>query len=127
MDEHLSMLFINTRNTIADKVCEGIMSFDVSRVPTVETDWSKEGIGYWFHQKYCNCTPLTLDCCSEGWSEAMCNSRFFSLAELRYSPVKGELLAVTWALKKTWIFTLGASSLYVVTDHKPLLGLIKGI
>ena len=56
----------------------------------------------------------------------MCGSRFCSLAELRYSPVEGELLAVTWALKKTRIFTLGASSLFVVTDHKPLLGLIKG-
>ena len=33
---------------------------------------------------------------------------------------------MTWALKKTWIFTLSATSLYVVTDHKPLIGLIKG-
>ena len=50
-----------------------------------------------------------------------------SSVESRYSPVKGKLPAVTWALKKTWIFTLGATSLYVVTDHKPFIGLIKGI
>ena len=31
-DEHLSRLFVNTRNNIADKVCEGIMSYDMSRV-----------------------------------------------------------------------------------------------
>ena len=57
----------------------------------------------------------------------MCGSRFCSLAESRYSPVEGELLAVTWALKKTRIFTLGATNLFVVTEHKPLVGLIKGV
>ena len=57
----------------------------------------------------------------------MCGSRFCSPAESYYSPVEGELLAVTWALKKTRIFTLGATNLYVVTDHKPLVGLIKGV
>jgi len=64
---------------------------------------------------------------SEGWRVALCGSRFCSSAESRYSPVEGELLAVTWALKKTRIFTLGATSLFVVTDHKPLVGLIKGV
>ena len=57
----------------------------------------------------------------------MCGSHFCSQAESRYSPVEGELLAVTWALKKTRIFTLGATNLFVVTDHKPLVGLIKGV
>ena len=56
----------------------------------------------------------------------MSGSPFCLLAKSHYSPVQGKLLAVTWALKKTQIFRLGASSLYVVTDHKPLLGLIKG-
>ena len=57
----------------------------------------------------------------------MCGSRFCLSAESCYSPVEGKLLAVTWALKKTRIFTLGATSLYVVTDHKPSIGLIKGV
>ena len=57
----------------------------------------------------------------------MCGSCFCSQAESQYSPVEGELLAVTWALKKTRIFTLGATNLYVVTDHKLLVGLIKGV
>ena len=40
-DEELSKLFIKTRNDIADKVCEGIMSVDQSKITTVETVWSK--------------------------------------------------------------------------------------
>ena len=102
------------------------MSYDVSKVTTVKTDWSKEGIGYWLHQIYCNYTPSTLDCCSEGWRMGMSVSQFCSPAESCYSPIEGELLAVTWAIKKTWIFTLGTSNLFVIRDHKPLLGLIKG-
>ena len=47
---------------------------------------------------------------------ALCGSRFCSPAESRYSPIKGELLAVTWALKKTRIFTLGAAYLYIIRD-----------
>ena len=99
-DEQLKTLFENTKSTIADKVCEGIMSYDPSRVTTVETDWSKDGIGYWLRQKYCDCKQLKINCCSDCWRVAICGSRFCSLAESRYSPVEGELLAVTWALKK---------------------------
>ena len=58
---------------------------------------------------------------------ALCGSRFCPPAEYRYSHVEGELLAVTWALKKTRIFTLGAAHLYIITDHRPLLGLIKEV
>ena len=126
-DEQLKNLFVNTRNVIADKVSEGIMTYDVNRVTTVETDWSTDGVGYWLRQKYCKCTPLTLNCCSDGWRVSMCGSRFCSPAESRYSPVEGELLAVTWALEKTRIFTLGAPQLYIVTDHRPLVGLIEGV
>ena len=49
------------------------------------------------------------------------------LAESCYSPEEGKLLAVTWALKETRIFTLSTTNLFVVTDHKPLIGLIKGV
>ena len=37
-DEQLSKLFITTRNDIADKVHEGIMSFDSSKISTVHRD-----------------------------------------------------------------------------------------
>ena len=49
------------------------------------------------------------------------------LAESCYSPEEDKLLAITWALKETRIFTLSTTNLFVVTDHKPLIGLIKGV
>ena len=85
------------------------------------------GTGYAKNTINAQCTLLTFDYCSDGWRVSMFGSRFCLPAESCYSPVKGELLAVTWALKKTRIFTLGATNLYVVTDHKPLVGLIKGV
>ena len=99
----------------------------MNRVTSVETDWSQDGLGFRLRQKYCNCAELKPNCCIDGWRVVLCGSRFCSSAESRYSPVEGELLAVTWALKKTRIFTLGAAHLYIITDHRPLLGLIKGI
>ena len=86
---------MKVKNTIADKVCDGIMSYDTTRVTAVETDWSKDRIGYWLRQKYCDCKTLKINCCSNGWHVAMCGSRFCSSAESRYSPVEGELLAVS--------------------------------
>ena len=56
----------------------------------------------------------------------MCGSRFCSSAKSRYAPVKGKLASVGWALEKTRLFTLGCSELYIVTDHKPLISIIKG-
>ena len=46
-------------------------------------------------------------------------------AESRYSPVEGEALAVAWGMWKAKYFLLGAKDLYVVVDHKPLLGLYR--
>ena len=56
----------------------------------------------------------------------MCGSRFCSGAESRYAPVEGELAAVSWALEKTRLFTLGCSQLFIVTNHKLLMNIIKG-
>ena len=42
----MSELFKKTRHSIADKVSKGIMSYDMNRVTTVETDWSKDGISF---------------------------------------------------------------------------------
>ena len=56
----------------------------------------------------------------------MAGSRFCSGAESRYAPIEGELAAIVYALEKTRIFTMGAKNLILVTDHKPLVGLLKG-
>ena len=54
----------------------------------------------------------------------LAGSRFCTGAESRYAPVEGECLAAAWALAKTKYFTLGAPSLYLAVDHKPLLKIL---
>ena len=54
----------------------------------------------------------------------MVGSRFTNKAESNYAPIEGELLAVTYGLKKTRYYTLGSEKLTVCVDHKPLLGVL---
>ena len=58
---------------------------------------------------------------------SMVGSRFCSGAESRYAAIKGELAAIVCALEKTRIFTLGAKQLIIVTDHKPLINILKNV
>ena len=90
----------------------------------VRTDWSKEGMGYYLSQKSCKCKSLGPDCCTEGWRICLVGSRFNSDAKSRYAPIEGEVLAVAWALEQSKFFTQGCDKLVVVTDHKPLVGLL---
>ena len=80
-------------------------------------------------QKHCRCessgSGLNTHCCKQGWKVCAVGSRFTLPAEANYAPTEGELLGVTNALEKTKYFTLGCPSLYVGTDHKPLLGLLS--
>ena len=64
-------------------------------------------------------------CCNDGWKLIYAGSRFTNDAESRYSPTEGEALAVAWALRTSRLFTLGCPKLTVVTDHKPLLGILN--
>ena len=51
---------------LANKVKEGIQLFDVTRKTYLQTDWSKESIGYLL--QYCNCpTSQAPTCCPDGW------------------------------------------------------------
>ena len=52
----------------------------------------------------------------------MVGSRFTNKSESNYAPIEGELLAVTYGLKKTKYYTLGSEKLTVCVDNKPLLG-----
>ena len=54
----------------------------------------------------------------------MVGSRFTNKSESNYAPIEGELLAVTYSLKKTKYYTLGSEKLTVCVDHKPLLGVL---
>ena len=85
----------------------------------------KQGIGFFLMQKWCQCEKLHLSCCPEGWKLVLAGGRFTKPAESRYSPVEGELLAVTDALYKARHFVLGCDKLTVAVDHKPLLGILN--
>ena len=99
----------------------------VAAKPTcLQTDWSREGIGYLLLQKHCSCEPSNNPlCCTDGWKLVLTGSCFTSECESRYSPTEGEALAVTWALENARLFVLGCNNLIIVTDHKPLLGIFK--
>ena len=97
----------------------------------LQCDWSRDGIGFLLLQKHCGCDPPNpLDvsikpCCESGWKLVFAGSRFTSDAESRYAPTEGEAAAVAWALKSSRLFVLGCPRLVIITDHKPLLGILN--
>ena len=76
-------------------------------------------------QKYCDCAEISPICCKAGWKTCMIGSRFTNKAESNYAPIEGELLAVTYGLRKTRYYTLGLDKLTIGVDHKPLLGIVN--
>ena len=124
-DENLTQIFEKSKKLLIDMVKDGIRTFDTSRKTCLQTDWSKEGIGYLLLQKYCKCKEESPVCCPEGWKLVFAGSRFLTPTESRYSPTEGEALAVSWSLKHSRMFTLGCDNLLVVVDHKPLLGILN--
>ena len=103
----------------------GVKYFDVKRQTCLAMDWSRQGIGFFLLQKWCECTQIHPRCCNDGWKIVLAGGRFTKPAESHYSPVEGELLAVVDALQKTRHFILGCDKLVVAVDHKPLLGLLN--
>ena len=125
-DETLSDIFNKSKAELIHKVKEGVKSFQLGRRTCLQTDWSKQGIGYLLLQKHCSCTDDTnVHCCPEGWRLIFAGSRFTKPAESRYSPTEGEALAVAWGLEHSKMFTLGCTNLVVSVDHKPLLGILN--
>ena len=122
----LDSLFKKSKELIISAVKEGIQAYDPSLHTCVQCDWSRTGIGYLLLQKYCGCqmekAPI---CCNTGWKLVYAGSRFTTDPESRYSATEGEALAVSWSLNHARMFTLGCNNLTVVTDHKPLLGIMK--
>ena len=123
-DNNLEKLFQEAKSEIADKVLDGLTRFEVNRETGLTTDWCKAGVGFMLSQKYCNCPNITPSCCVGGWRTCMVGSRFTNKSESNYAPIEGELLAVTYGLKKTKYYTLGSEKLTVCVDHKPLLGVL---
>lgn len=124
--EELKQLFTACKEKILHQVNDGVKYFDLKRPTCLQTDFSQTGLGYLLLQKYCSCSmdhaPV---CCKEGWQLVFAGSRFTKGAETRYAPTEGELLAIAWSLHHSRVFTRGSPNLTVVTDHKPLLGILN--
>ena len=119
----MDKMFTHTKHMLADKVEEGIKSFDPARVTALLTDWCKHGVGFVMMQKQCHCpakqdgTPITL-CCTTGWLVCMVGSRFTHTAEANYAAIEGELFSLVDALHKAKYFTLGCPNLILGTDGR---------
>ena len=124
-DEQLQQKMDKAKDVICELAKDGLAFYDRARPTAAITDWSKDGIGFVVVQQYCSCvsseTPL---CCKGGWRLALCGSRHLTQAEAGYAPIEGEALAVAWCLRKARLFLLGCPSLLLVTDHRPLVGLL---
>ena len=53
-----------------------------------------------------------------------CGSRSLIPAESRYATIELELLAISWAVEKCRFFLLGMPEFTVLTDHRPLVGVM---
>ena len=125
-DDQFEDLFQKSKLELINCVKQCIQAFDCDRLTLLQPDWSKEGIGYLLLQKYFSCSldkaPV---CCKDGWKLVFAGSRFTNSSEQNHSPTEGEALALSWALKHSRLFTLGCKNLFIVVDHKPLLGIFN--
>ena len=125
-DDNLDKILNDSKAKIVSLVEEGIRTFDTSRRICLQTDWSKDGIGYLLLRQYCECDPKNAPiCCPGGWRLVYAGSRFTPPTEAGYSPTEDESLAVVWALDNARMFVFGCRDLVVSTDHKPLLGIFR--
>jgi hypothetical protein len=86
-DDNLDKIFRESKEILIQKCMEGIKTFDTNRTTCLQTDWSKQGIGYLLLQQHCNCdTSKAPVCCKDGWHLVFAGSRFTSDAETRYAP-----------------------------------------
>ena len=127
-DEKMTEKFKEVTSSLVEQARDGVAQFDMKRWTVLETDYSKDGLGFCLKQKCCKCAvtaeKINLTCCESGFKPIMCGSRFTSSAESNYAAVEGELLALSWALESTEHFTLQNPKLIISTDHKPLVELI---
>ena len=113
----LSEKFELAKGEIIKAVTEGVRHFDVTRQTCLATDWSRQGIGFFLLQKWCECDQLHPRCCVDGWKLVLAWGRFTKLAESRYSPVEGKLFAVADALYKARHFVLGCDNSSLQLNH----------
>ena len=69
--------------------------FDKTKPTCLATDWSRDGIGFWFFRN------TILFAANMDRKLLLVGSRFTHSTECRYAPIKGEALAEADALDKT--------------------------
>ena len=111
--EELDRLFIKSKQTIVDKIIEGVALYDMELPTCLATDFSSIGVGYFLLQKTCGCLSKAPTCCPGGWRLCLVGSRFLHPAETRYAPIEGEALAVAYGLHQCRYFILGCQDLTV--------------
>ena len=122
--EELDILFRKSKESIVNKIIEGVRLFDPTLPTCVATDFSGTGIGFFLLQKTCECQSKLPTCCQTGWRLCLVGSRFLHDAETRYAPIEGEALAVAYSLHQCRYFVLGCPDLIVATDKKPLTSVL---
>ena len=65
--QDLDRTFNLAKEEILRSVTDGVKHFDVQRWTCLATDWSRQGIGFFLMQKWCDCSTLHPKCCSDGW------------------------------------------------------------
>ena len=123
--EELEKAFQASKQEIVRQCEKGVRCFTPYKPMALATDWSRQGMGFWLCQKFCECEglPPRPGCCKDGWQTIFCSSRFCTAAESRYHPIEGDALAATYELEKCRFFVLGHPNLILCLDHKPLLSL----
>ena len=90
-NETLDTLILESKKIILEKIAGGVHVFDPSRQTCLQTDCSRNRVGYLFLQKHCSCEPINNPlCCPEGLKLLFAGSCFTSEFECRYSSTEGE-------------------------------------
>ena len=89
-----------------------LRNFDSTRPTRLETDASRQGLGFGLLQE---------DPISKNWHLIQCGSRALTDPESRYAVCELEMLAICWSLIKCRHWVLGYEGLEVVTDHSALV------
>ena len=75
----LDTLFLESKKVMLEKITEGIHALDPSRQTCLQTDLSRNRVGYLLLQKHCSCEPTNNPLCYlEGWKLVYAGSHFTS-------------------------------------------------
>ena len=79
--DELEECFEASKKKIIGLIEDGVKSFDPHLVTCLSPDWCKDGIGWIFQRKTCDCDAVTPICCLNGWRLVLAGGRFTLPAE----------------------------------------------